>query len=149
MNESQQEWLVELFERDLNRLIEELDQFENEDLLWLQPSGIKNSAGNLSIHICGNLQHFVGHILGKSGYIRQRDKEFSDKHIPLSNLKEEIIKTKEVLSNVVLNLSDDDLKTTFPLRLWNKSFATGFFLIHLHSHLNYHLGQINYFRRLL
>lgn len=149
MAENQQKWLTELFERDLDRLIKELDQFKSDDSLWLQPEGINNSAGNLSLHICGNLLHFIGHILGKSGYIRQRDREFSEKNVHLSYLKSEITKTKIEVSKVLMSLSDDDLKATFPLQLWNKSFATGFFLIHLHSHLNYHLGQINYYRRLI
>lgn len=149
MKEGIQKWLSDLFERDLTNLKKELDQFEKEADLWRQAEGINNSAGNLALHICGNLQHFVGYVLGNTGYIREREREFNDKDVPKESIKLEIDKTKDTIFTVLTALSDEDLEKTYPLQLWNRSFTTGFFLIHLHSHLNYHLGQINYYRRLL
>ncbi len=149
MKEGIQKWLSDLFERDLTNLKKELDQFEKEADLWRQAEGINNSAGNLALHICGNLQHFVGYVLGNTGYIREREREFNDKDVPKESIKLEIDKTKDTVFTVLTALSDEDLEKTYPLQLWNRSFTTGFFLIHLHSHLNYHLGQINYYRRLL
>ncbi|MEM6522283.1 MAG: DinB family protein [Bacteroidota bacterium] len=149
MSDSQSQWLVELFERDLNRLIVELEQFKTEQELWKRPEGINNCAGNLFLHLCGNLQHFVGHVIGKTDYIRHREKEFSDKNVPYPEIKNQIKETTAVVIQVLNTLTQDDLDQIYPLEMWGKSFSTGFFLIHLHSHLNYHLGQINYYRRLL
>lgn len=149
MVDSQSQWLVELFERDLNQLIRELEQFETEAALWRQPEGINNCAGNLFLHLCGNLQHFIGHVIGKTDYIRKRENEFSDRDVPSSEILNQIKKTTGIVVQVLDTLTVRDLNQIYPLEMWGKSFSTGFFLIHLHSHLNYHLGQINYYRRLL
>ncbi|HCX22935.1 MAG TPA: DinB superfamily protein, partial [Cytophagales bacterium] len=73
--------LAELFTRDLNRLIKELEQYPNEEQLWVVTEGINNSAGTLTLHLIGNLNHFFGAILGNTGYIRNREAEFSDRNI--------------------------------------------------------------------
>ncbi|MCB0505039.1 MAG: DinB superfamily protein, partial [Cyclobacteriaceae bacterium] len=56
--------LKELFERDLTQLEKEIDLYKKEEDLWLLPEGISNTGGNLCLHIAGNLQHFIGHVLG-------------------------------------------------------------------------------------
>lgn len=141
--------LITLFERDLNKLIEELRSYQNESSLWLIEEGISNSGGNLALHICGNLQHFVGAILGNTGYIRERDLEFTQKNIPLSNLVEEIQKTSDVIKNTLGKLDVSETMANYPVDVFKKAMTTEFFLLHLSTHLNYHFGQINYHRRLL
>ena len=78
--------LVEIFIRDLDKLEQEINAYSDESRLWVIKSEIKNSAGNLCLHLTGNLQHFIGAVLGKTGYVRNRDAEFSDKNIPRSRL---------------------------------------------------------------
>jgi uncharacterized damage-inducible protein DinB len=141
--------LLELFKRDLNILHVEINLYSDESNLWITNAGIKNSAGNLSLHLCGNLRHFIGAVLGNTGYIRDRDAEFSKKNIPKDELLNSIDNTKEVVLNVLESLSEDQLEKDYPIEVFKKTMTTTYFLIHLLSHLNYHLGQINYYRRLL
>ena len=141
--------LVELFNRDLDILAKEINLYSDEHKLWVISPDIKNCGGNLCLHICGNLQHFIGAILGRTGYIRDRDAEFSDKNIPIKELLRSIDKTKEVVVTALNALLEDQLAEDYPIVVFKKKMTTSFFLIHLHSHLNYHLGQINYHRRLL
>jgi len=141
--------LVELFNRDLDILAKEINSYSDEPKLWVISRDINNSAGNLCLHICGNLQHFIGAILGNTGYVRNRDAEFGDKNIPKKELLSSIDNSKEVVETVLSSLSEDQIAKDYPIDVFKKKMTTSYFLIHLHSHLNYHLGQINYHRRLL
>jgi uncharacterized damage-inducible protein DinB len=147
------EFAAEIFERELNKLIEELRLYPNEDKIWEVSAGIKNSAGTLCLHICGNLQHFIGNVLGNTGYIRNRDREFSITHIPTSELITEIEKTIGVVVSTLESAPEIDLEeeySAFPAHLLGKEKLTkGFFLMHLISHMDYHIGQINYHRRMI
>ena len=138
-----------LFERDLNILIEEISLYKNETDLWKIKEGISNSGGNLTLHLVGNLNHFIGATLGNTGYVRERDKEFSLKDIPRKQLVDDINNTSAIITNALSALSIDDLEKDFPVPINNKISATGFILMFLLAHFNYHLGQINYHRRLV
>jgi len=146
-----QQTLSELFERDLTKLKEEISLYADESKIWTVKGEIKNSAGNLTLHLLGNLNHFVGAILGNNGYVRNRDAEFSDKNVPCDEIINNIDKTIGVIKSTLSKISDEDLKKDYPVKvLKNKeTMKTEFFLIHLVGHLNYHLGQINYHRRLI
>lgn len=141
--------LKELFERDLDRAMAELKAYKSEEKLWVVNEDVSNSAGNLLLHICGNLRHFIGSVLGQSGYIRRRDDEFNMKDVKRSEILAELKTTKKIVGEVLSELSQDTLHETFPINVFGKEMATEFFLIHLYGHLNYHLGQVNYHRRLL
>ena len=141
--------LMELFERDLNKLIEEINLYKDEDQLWLVKEGISNSAGNLCLHLVGNLNHFIGAALGNTGYVRHRDDEFALKNIPRQDLVININNVMLVVKNTLNKLSTEDLEKDFPLEKHGKIVSTTHMLIHLLVHLGYHLGQINYHRRLL
>lgn len=142
--------IIELFERDLARLKEEINLYEDEDSLWVVEKNIKNSAGNLVLHLLGNLNHFIGATLGQTGYVRHRDEEFTQRNIPRSQMSDNIDKTATMIKKVLEGFSGEDLEKDYPLEVFrNKGkMKTGFFLVHLTGHLNYHLGQINYHRRL-
>lgn len=140
--------LKKLFERDLDRLMSELEAYPNENSLWVKVEGINNSAGNLFMHLCGNLQHFIGAILSKNGYERQRDFEFNGK-VSRTLLKEEIGNTKRVIETYFEKADSQALDTEYPIQPFGHPMTTSYFLIHLQGHLNYHLGQINYHRRIL
>jgi Protein of unknown function (DUF1572) len=141
--------LIEFFERDLNKLIAEIKLYKNETNLWLVKEGISNSAGNLALHLVGNLNHFIGATLGNSGYIRNRDAEFTLKNIPRKNLITAIENTIPVVKNTLSKLTPADIEKDFPIQVFGKTDTTGYMMIHLTTHLTYHLGQINYHRRLL
>lgn len=143
------ESLSELFKRDLDRLIAEVKAYKKEENLWLVQGEIANTAGNLTLHLCGNLKHFIGAILGGSSYIRQRDDEFNLKDVKRSALISQIKETKKSVVETLSELSESKLDEIYPVNVFGKDMTTAYFLIHLESHLNYHLGQINYHRRLL
>lgn len=141
--------LKKLYARDLDTLTKEIQSFNDEEKLWQVRPGISNSTGNLALHICGNLKHFIGAGIGQTGYVRQRELEFSQKHVPVPELIENIKETKEIVTSTLNKISPEALLSTYPITLRDEVFSTEYFLMHLHAHLNYHLGQINYLRRLI
>lgn len=143
------ETLKSLFDRDLNKLKLEIKSYQDESQLWAIDKNISNSAGNLCLHLIGNINTYIGAEIGKTGYIRNRELEFSLKDIPKSELISKIENTLLVVNNALDTLTETDLVTIYPLVVFEKEMTTGFFLIHLSTHLAYHLGQINYHRRLL
>lgn len=143
------ESLKSLYTRDLNKLRAEILSYNNEKIIWSVDKNISNSAGNLCLHLVGNLNHFIGTVLGNSGYVRNRDLEFSLKNIPRPELIEKIDRTLDIVTKTLDKLDEDDLKKEYPLVVFESKMSTEYFLIHLLSHLDYHLGQINYHRRLL
>jgi uncharacterized damage-inducible protein DinB len=143
------ETLAKLYERDLGLLTREIDKYVSTEDLWKVEGQITNSAGNLAMHICGNLQHFIGTVLGGSDYIRERDLEFSKKNVSPDTQKNEIEITKAIISKTLSNLADGELEKPYPIEVFGQPMSTEYFLVHLATHLNYHLGQINYHRRLL
>jgi len=143
------ESLIEIFERDLNKLAAEINLYKDDSSLWIVKEGIGNSGGNLCLHLIGNLNHFIGAILGGSGYVRERDKEFSLKDISRADLIVGIENTIPLVKNSLNNLKAEDFEKTFPVEIFGRAQKTDFILVHLATHLTYHLGQINYHRRLL
>ena len=143
------ESFVKLFNRDIEKLKTEISSHKSIENLWKISGNVKNSDGNLCLHLCGNLQHFIGAVLGNSGYERNRDSEFSRKNVPVEELLKEIDETKKVVDSTLNSLNNDILQKVFPINVFGEEMATDFFIIHLLAHLNYHLGQINYHRRLL
>lgn len=141
--------LKELYTRDLDRLKQEIKLYEDEDKLWYVEEGISNTAGNLCLHLIGNLNTYIGAALGKSGYVRNRPAEFSLKDIPREKLLEKIGETKLVVIQTLDGLTETELAAEYPGLVFEEKTSTEYLLVHLTTHLTYHLGQINYHRRLL
>tara|TARA_R110002167_G_scaffold262525_14_gene469178 strand:+ start:2288 stop:2740 length:453 start_codon:yes stop_codon:yes gene_type:complete len=141
--------LISLFKRDLSKLKAEIAAYQNEQQLWIVEGAITNSGGNLCLHLLGNINAFIGSELGGTGYVRQRNDEFSLKNIPRADLLLQIQETIEVVDTTLGNMEDGDLAKEYPLLVFKEKMTTGYFLIHLATHLSYHLGQVNYHRRLL
>jgi len=138
-----------LFERDLKKLKSEIELYKNEKNLWRTEKDIANSAGNLCLHLIGNLKTYIGAQFGKTNYIRHRELEFSSKDIPRTELVKSISETITVVDKALDTLTDNQLKNEYPILVFEQKTSTEYFLVHLITHLNYHLGQINYHRRLL
>lgn len=141
--------LIELYGRDILKLRDEISAYRNENAVWVTGGEISNSAGNLCLHLIGNLNHFIGAQLGNSEYVRKREEEFSLKNIPLQELLAAIDKTREVVLNTLAAMDEKALELDFPEKRNGVTHHTDFMLLHLLAHLNYHLGQVNYHRRLL
>jgi uncharacterized damage-inducible protein DinB len=141
--------LKTIFTRDLGKLKKEIASYRNEKNLWKLDKEISNSAGNLCLHLVGNLNTYIGANLGNTGYVRQRDLEFSSRDIPRTELIHKIEDTISTIDRVFDSLSDAQLKEEYPHLVLEEKTSTEFLMIHLAAHLSYHLGQINYHRRLL
>ncbi len=138
-----------LFDRDLRRLYQEISLYPNEASLWLTAHQINNSAGNLCLHLMGNLHTYIGATLGNTGYVRHREREFSDKNIPQATLLAQIEATRLMVEATLMQLHEADLPSEYPLLVFTEKTSTAYLLVHLTTHLGYHLGQINYHRRLI
>ena len=141
--------LISFFERDLNRLIVEIESYKNEQNIWRIEKHISNSAGNLVLHLIGNLNTFIGKEIGHTNYVRNRELEFSQKDIARSKLIENINNTLQIVKNSLQTLTEEDLKKDYPILKFEEITSTEYLLVHLTTHLTYHLGQINYHRRLI
>lgn len=144
-----QSQLAALFRRDLTRLIQELEAFTDESDLWKTTEGVSNSAGNLTLHLEGNLREYVGRQLGSVAYERRRQDEFSRSGVSRAQLIERIGEVRELVAETISQLTDDTLSANFPEKVLAEDMPTQQFLLHLFGHLSYHLGQIDYLRRLL
>ncbi len=141
--------LSKLYIRDLDRVISEINLYQSEGNLWKVAEGINNSAGNLALHLVGNLKTFIGKNLGGIDYVRDRPAEFALKNVPKMELIDGLETTKESVVRSLNSLTNNDLEKIYPENVLGYEMTTEYFLLHLLAHLNYHLGQINYHRRLL
>lgn len=138
-----------IFVRDLDRLHTEISLYHKEAAIWETEKQIANSAGNLCLHLIGNLNTYIGKEIGGFHYIRDREAEFSVKNIPKEQLLEDVRKTLQTIQASLDNLQESDLEKEYPILVFEKKTSIGYLLIHLTTHLTYHLGQINYHRRLI
>ncbi len=139
---------LDTYLRGLDSLRVEIESYDSEDDIWKVPEGILNSGGNLCLHMVGNLNHFIGAILGKTGYVRQRDLEFSDKGLSRDELLKRIAEVRDIVETTLKGLSDDSFAEDYPELLFERQMDNAAVLVHMAGHLSYHLGQLNYHRRL-
>jgi hypothetical protein len=141
--------LKKLLLRDLEKLKAELKLYHHEPNIWLVDKQIANTAGNLCLHLIGNLNAYIGAELGKTGYIRNRPLEFSSGPILRVELVNEIDETARMIASTFDELNEQQMADDYPQVVLDGKVSTGYFLTHLTVHLSYHLGQVNYHRRLL
>lgn len=143
------DYLTAIITRDLRAVRREIEAYPDDASVWTLPPGIANSAGTLALHLAGNVQHFFGAILGGTKYVRDRAAEFSRRDVPRAEiviqLEAGIVAAEQGLGRV----SDGSLETDFPEQIAGHTVSTGEWLVHLATHLAYHLGQIDYHRRLV
>ena len=140
--------LISLFQRDLAQLVKELEAYPNEESLWVVVHDIKNPAGNLALHLVGNLNQFIGVVLGGTTYQRNRDAEFGSKNVSQAELISVVQETSGMIESVLKDINVFALEQPYPQEVLGYPMTTSYFLLHLYGHLNWHLGQINYHRRL-
>ncbi|MDP4579619.1 MAG: DUF1572 family protein [Saprospiraceae bacterium] len=141
--------ISEIFQRDLEAVINEVNQISEENL-WKSHPGIINSTGTIAYHLCGNLRYFIGEVLGKDGYVRDKIKEFEPQYFSKENLIQEIRDTQLSIRNALMKISPEQLLDPMPdTPSQHKGRSIQFFLIQLSCHLSRHTGQLNYLRRIL
>lgn len=138
-----------LFERELQKLKTEIELYQEEANLWKTSGDISNSAGNLCLHLIGNLKTYIGLGLGQFPYERNRQGEFTDKNIDRQELLKAIDETRDLVEQSLRGLGAEQLEGDFPVKIWSDARRTDFTLMHLYGHLTFHLGQITYHRRVV
>ena len=141
--------LASLFSRDLNRLRKQIDSFPNDEALWQTLPGVINPAGNLALHIEGNLREYVGRQLGQVPYSRTRDLEFSLKGLSRDEVGSRLEELSQTIPSIIERLSQEQMEMEYPQVVLDAAMTTQQFLFHLYGHMNWHLGQIDYLRRML
>ena len=141
--------LANFYERDIRKLIEEVNLFTNEEDLWRTHGSVKNPGGNLVLHIIGGLNHFIGATLAHTGYVRNRDQEFISKGIERKHLVAQLKELIPMINETLNALTREQMEAEYPIFFDKPKTSTSYVLVQLLAHLNYHLGQVNYLRRLL
>jgi hypothetical protein len=141
--------LATLYERDLRKMIEEVNLFQNEEDLWKTLGTVRNSSGNLVLHIIGGLNHFFGAILAHTGYVRNRDLEFSTKGVAREELVAQLGTVIPMVKATLAAITPAQMDAEYPIPFDDARNSNGYVLVRLLAHLGYHLGQVNYLRRIL
>lgn len=136
-----------LFVRDLDTLKREVELYPDDESLWVERTGLPNTGGALVQHLIGNLRHFIGATLGQTGYVRQRDLEFSSRGASRATLLDGIAAARQDVETTLERLPLSELDLPFPLQIGGHDVRLGLWLMHLSTHLAFHLGQIDYHRR--
>ena len=140
--------LQQLYNFEIENLAKEISLYSTNENLWITKENISNSGGNLALHIIGNLNHFIGATLLQTDYVRNREAEFADKNISKDILIEQLKNAQEIVNQAFGKMTEEDLLKTYPYDFMGSN-STGFYITRFLCHLSYHLGQINYHRRLL
>jgi hypothetical protein len=138
-----------LLVRELRAMQRELEAYPTDAAVWQAQPALPNAGGTIALHAAGNLLHFIGTVLGKTGYVRNRDAEFSRRGVSRAELGREIDAAIEVVARVLPTISAEALGGWYPTPVAARRIRTGEFLLHLVSHLAYHLGQMDYHRRMI
>ena len=141
--------LAELYEGDLRKMIEEVNLFKDEENLWRTQGSVKNSCGNLVLHITGGLNHYFGATLAHTGYVRDRDQEFIKKGVKREELVAQLEQVIPMMNETLNALTPEQMEAEFPIFFDKPNTSVSYVAVRLLAHLGYHLGQVNYLRRVL
>lgn len=141
--------LRRMFRRDIAAVRREVEAYPDDESLWTIVPGIANSGGTLALHLAGNLRHFIGAAVGNSGYIRDRDAEFADRGATRAEVAAHLSDAEDVVDRTLSELSASQLENEYSLPVGGLQVRLGPFLLHLAVHLGYHLGQLDYHRRIV
>jgi len=138
-----------LYLTQLTQLKNEIELYKEEANIWNITKGISNKPGNICLHICGNLNYFIGAEISKTGFVRDREKEFNETYLSKNDLLKGVDDTIAMIQHTFDNLKNEDFEKIYPLEKFGKNVTYAFIFARLVSHLSYHLGQINYHRRII
>lgn len=137
------------FLRDIAGLERELALYPDDSSVWRELAGLPNSGGTLILHLSGGLQHFFGMVLGHTSYVRNRNAEFSRRDVPRTELRKELEAAKQGVLAAFAQLTEERLEQPFPARITDVELSTRLTLLQLVTHVAYHLGQLDYHRRMV
>lgn len=135
--------------RELRTVRREVEAYPSDALLWREVPGLPNTGGTLALHLAGNLQHYIGAVLGGTGYVRDRDAEFADRGLPRADVSRRVQAAIEAVDSSLERFTPEKTAARYPEAVLGHSPRTGDYLVHLVAHLGYHLGQLDYHRRMV
>jgi hypothetical protein len=141
--------IAAILDRDLSALRRELEAYPDERSIWRELPAVPNTAGTLALHLAGNLQHYIGARLGRTGYVRDRDAEFGRRGVPRTELLAEIERARSAVKSGLVALLPGDVDRDYPEPIAQCRVTTGDYLVHLCTHFAYHLGQLDVHRRVV
>lgn len=141
--------IAAVISRELKTIERELNAYQNDEQVWALPAGLPNSGGTLALHAAGNLRHFIGAVLGGGAYVRDRDAEFSRRGVPRAELIEELRQAEKAVRDTLTSIDPSKFSEPYPLPVLNRRVNTGEYLAHLATHLAYHVGQLDFHRRVV
>jgi uncharacterized damage-inducible protein DinB len=139
--------LATIIDRDLATLRRELEAYPDDASLWREVPGVANAGGTLALHLTGNLQHYFGALLAGTRYVRDRPSEFSRRNVPRSELLREVDAARSAVRAAAQRVVEAELAEDFPELVGGSRLLTGDYLMHLATHFAFHLGQLDYHRR--
>jgi hypothetical protein len=139
--------ILKVMTRELDTLSREIAAYPDDASLWAELGGCPNLGGTLVLHLMGNLRHFIGVQLGGSGFVRDRDSEFTTRGLGRAELLSRVETAKADVVAALSKLDEAALHEPFPIPIAGVSLDIATTLVHLQSHLAFHLGQIDYHRR--
>ena len=135
-----------LAKQSLPRIVKCLHQLSEEEIWW-RPNSSSNSAGNLVLHLCGNVRQWIISGLGEAEYRRQRDREFAERGpIPRKVLVTQLRRTIRDACQVLARLSEDSLSRRYVIQGFHVTGLDAAFGVT--EHFGYHTGQIIYITKL-
>ncbi len=135
--------------RELEGFVREVEACPDEASLWTLAPGVSNSVGTLALHVSGNLQDFIGRVLGGSSYVRNREYEFSHRGSSRADVVAELRRASEAVTDALSRLDPARLDEDYPMAPGGNTVTTAAFLVHLGAHIAFHLGQAGYLRRIV
>lgn len=139
----------QLLQRELAAVRRTVVAYPDEKSLWVELKGLPNSGGTLALHLAGNLQHYFGARLGNTGYVRDRDAEFSRRHVPRAELLAGLDAGAKAIDAGLGAISTERWHAEYPEIVGGQKMSTELWSTSLVSHLAYHLGQMDYHRRVV
>jgi uncharacterized damage-inducible protein DinB len=135
-----------LAKQSLPRIVKCLQQLSEEEIWW-RPNSASNSAGNLVLHLCGNVRQWIISGLGGEEDKRERDREFAEQRpIPRQVLATRLRRTVRDACRVLERLSEDSLSRKYEIQGFHVTGLDAAF--HVTEHFGYHTGQIIYITKL-
>jgi len=132
--------------RTIQANIHTLTEPLSDEQLWVKPYTYGNSIGNLILHITGNLNYFIGAQIAQTGYVRQRDQEFSGSGKPKAQLLSAFDQAIEMVVNTISKQSDSDWSA--PYSAERTELKNRFSMVlKCAGHADHHIGQIIYLQR--
>ena len=133
---------------ELAAKVNELSAPLSDEQFWTKPFAFGNSFGHLVLHLTGNLNYYIGAEIAGTGYVRDRDREFTEAARPT---KKEVMRRFDDAVAIVLRTARAQMEAD-----WAKAYTAmreedvdNRFNIFLRcaSHLHHHVGQMVYLQK--